>query len=171
MTDRAGREHPREPEQPDPTSDAWSAWLPRLDRPEGTLPQASGPAPAADVTPPPTLPLPPLPPPTLPPVPTLPPGSWRRAGTPTPAPPLPPQPTYAVSPPSRLLPAVLCTVFCFTPFCIVAIVKALSVRPLWRRGRFGEAEAASRSVLAWCLAAALVWPVLPLLLIVAIFAL
>ncbi|GAA5035840.1 hypothetical protein GCM10023258_38160 [Terrabacter aeriphilus] len=168
MTDRAGGEHRREPEQPDPTSDAWSAWLPRLDRPEGTLPQASGPAPAADAAPP-------LPPPTLPPAPTLPPGSWRRTGPPSPAPPLPPplqaQPTYAVSPPSRLLLAVLCTVLCFLPFGIVAIVRSVSVGPLWRRGRFGEAEAASRSVLAWCLAAALVWPVLPLLLVIAIFAL
>ncbi len=68
-----------------------------------------------------------------------------------------PQP-YTPPPPNRLALAILCTIFCFTPFGIVAIVKATSVNSLWAQGRWGEAYRTSRSVKNWCIFAALAWP-------------
>jgi hypothetical protein len=84
---------------------------------------------------------------------------WYAASPPpAPAPPLAgPQP-YTPPPPNRLALAILCTIFCFTPFGIVAIVKSTSVNPLWAQGRWGEACRASRSVKSWCVLAALAWP-------------
>lgn len=69
---------------------------------------------------------------------------------------------YAASRPTALGLAIFCTIFCFMPFGIVAIVKAASIRPLWLTGRFSEANRAARSARLWCLAAALVWPGLAL---------
>ena len=77
-------------------------------------------------------------------------------------PPAGPQP-YSAPPPNRLGLAILCTVCCFMPFGIVAIVKASSVNARWAQGRQVEARRASESVKTWCLLAALVWPGLGLL--------
>jgi hypothetical protein len=160
-----------DPDQPDPTSDAWSAWLPRLDPLTTPLPQAGAPLPQAGA------PLPqagaplaqagaPLPEAGAPPADPHPaaggppesrtaPPSWYAAPrhAPAPSPPL----TYTAPPPSRLALAVLCTVFCFAPFGIVAIVKACSVNTKWAQGRWAEAQAASRSARTWCILAALMW--------------
>jgi len=49
------------------------------------------------------------------------------------------------------------------PFGIVALVKAVSVNSLWALGRVDAAHRASRSARNWCLLAALVWPIVPVL--------
>lgn len=160
MSDRNGRDErdaEREAGQPDPTHDTWSAWLPQLDR-ETPLPQADAP-PGSAVPPAPTSPFPTVPQPPLPqasrPASGLPPRSSAGA-YPRMAPPA--AQAYSAPPPNRLALAILCTVMCFTPFGIVAIVKATSVRSKWAMGRFDEAYRASRSVKTWCLLAALAWP-------------
>jgi len=140
MSDRSTGDSP---DQPDPSSDSWSAWLPRLDpppppsqsdgAPQPVLPQASAP--------PPSKPAYAVPPPWAPPVPAA-----------------PPAPQGYSPPPSHLLAAVLCTVFCFMPFGIVALVRAISVGPKWAQGRWDDADRASRSAKTWCLLAVLVWP-------------
>lgn len=142
------RDREREPGQPDPTHDDWSAWLPQLDSP----------------TSPPTAELPPQQAsPQAPPPPWPPPAPPRRTRLPQASlPQLPPppsaNPTFAQPPPSYLGSAILCTILCFLPFGIVAVVKAASVNSLWVRGRVDEARQASRSARRWCLLAALVWP-------------
>jgi len=139
------RDQDRMPE-PDPTHDEWSAWLPELDPPASAptppLPQASAPAPA------------PVPPPvpqasSLPHAPA--PARWWAA-TPT------PQGGWAPPPTTYLGWAILCTIVCFTPFGVVAIVKASQVSPLWARGDWDGARRASRTAKAWCLLALAVWP-------------
>ncbi|GAA1507245.1 hypothetical protein GCM10009740_41010 [Terrabacter terrae] len=175
MSDRNGRNErdaEREAGQPDPTHDTWSAWLPQLDR-ETPLPQADAPpesaVPPAPASPLPTVPQPPLPQASRPPRPTAASG-WPPP--PRPASGLPPRSSagayprmappaaqvYSAPPPNRLALAILCTIMCFTPFGIVAIVKATSVRSKWAMGQFDEAYRASRSVKTWCLLAALAWP-------------
>lgn len=142
MTHRSSQDDASEP---DPTVDSWSAWLPRLDPSTTPLPQASAPPDSA-------IPPAPVPPPAAPPGPPM---RWYAA---SPPPPLGgPQP-YTPPPPNRLALAILCTIFCFTPFGIVAIVKATSVNSLWAQGRWGEAYRTSRSVKNWCIFAALAWP-------------
>ena len=150
MTHRSSQDDASEP---DPTVDSWSAWLPRLDPSTTPLPQAS--APPDSTTPPAPVP-PPAAPPSSPPSPPM---RWYAASPPpAPAPPVGgPQP-YTPPPPNRLALAILCTIFCFTPFGIVAIVKATSVNSLWAQGRWGEAYRTSRSVKNWCILAALAWP-------------
>lgn len=142
-----GRAH--EPHEPDPTSDTWSAWLPRLDDPKVEEPTPV--APVARVAPrPPVSPAPRRPDP-----------SWHAAPPPAVATPMaPPLPTglYAPPPPNRMALAILCTIFCFMPFGIVAVVKASTVNVRWSRGQAAAALRASRSVKKWCLLAALVWP-------------
>ena len=147
MTHRSSQDDASEP---DPTVDSWSAWLPRLDPSTTPLPQAS--APPDSATPPAPVP-PPAGPSSSPSVSPLgPPMRWYAA-----PPPAGPQP-YTLPPPNRLALAILCTIFCFTPFGIVAIVKATSVNSLWAQGRWGEAYRTSRSVKNWCILAALAWP-------------
>ena len=124
---------------PDPSHDSWSAWLPQLDRP------------ATDPNPSPTAPPPPPPPPP-PPV--------------TPAAPLPhapapawPSPTVGYGrPPTHLGWAIVCTIICFMPFGIVAVIKAGQVTTKWVQHDPEGAHRASRSAKAWCLLAACVWP-------------
>lgn len=174
------RDREREQGQPDPTHDTWSAWLPQLDSPtSGTSPtpqDTDAPGSAAPPVPPPppvrpTTPLPQasLPPPTS----TRPtragvPSTWQGlplrayAGRSAPRPQGGPQ-AFVPPPPNRLGLAILCTILCFMPFGIVALVKAASVNGLWAMGRVDEAQRASRSVRTWCVLAALVWPVLPML--------
>jgi hypothetical protein len=74
-----------------------------------------------------------------------------------------PRSGQAPPPPTRLGWAILCTLFCFTPFGIVAIVKSTRVNPRWAVGDWEGARAASRSVKTWCLLAALVSPGLSML--------
>ncbi|GAA2746864.1 hypothetical protein GCM10009868_33980 [Terrabacter aerolatus] len=163
MNDRDRHDDAR---QPDPTADEWSAWLPRLDPPTTPLPQPSAPPDAA--VPPAPSPAPDAPhaPPSLPHLPPPPatPTSWY-AGSSRPAPMPAPAgaPLYSPPPPNRLGLAIFCTVFCFMPFGIVALVKASSVNARWAQGRLVEARRASESVRSWCLLAALVWPGLGLL--------
>lgn len=174
MTDRDRHEDAR---QPDPTADAWSAWLPRLDPPSTPLPQASGPpgTSASAVPPPPsstTIPpdavvdrerLPPPLPQLPPPPPSAPRGWYAAPPPPQPQPPGATPPPYGSPPPSRVGLAVVCTILCFMPFGIVALVKASSVRTKWARGRWDEARRTSASVKTWCLLAFLVSPGLGLL--------
>ena len=159
MTDRSRED---DAGQPDPTADTWSAWLPRLDPPTTPLPQASAPsesatpavppAPQADPPPSPVPPAPPAPPPTVP-------MKWHVAWPPQAPMPSPAGPQlHTAPPPNRLGLAILCTILCFTPFGIVALLKALSVKPTWARGRYDEARRTSASVKNWCLLAALAWP-------------
>ncbi|MEW1951926.1 CD225/dispanin family protein [Terrabacter sp. NPDC080008] len=163
--------------QPDPTQDSWSAWLPQLDSPSAPPQEQPAPdPPVARATP--ARPGPPVPPA----VPRLPQASLRQASLPHAAPaptwvPVSPPRAYAGRsaappqpgsqpfgpPPNRLGAAILCTILCFMPFGIVALVKAASVNTLWARGRFEEAHRASRSARTWCMLAALVSPVLPVL--------
>ena len=142
MTHRSSQDDASEP---DPTADTWSAWLPHLDTPTTPLPQASAPPDSA-------VPPAPVAPPT-------PPMRWYAASPPpAPAPPLAGPQLYTPPPPNRLALAILCTLFCFTPFGIVAIVKATSVNTKWAQGRWDEAYRTSRSVKNWCILAALAWP-------------
>ena len=168
------RESERELGQPDPTHDIWSAWLPQLDSPTSTVPQDTD-APGSAVPPaPPVRPTTPLPQASLPPHTaarrsraSVPP-TWQGlplrayAGRSAPRPQVGPQ-AFASPPPNRLGPAILCTILCFMPFGIVALVKAVSVNSLWALGRVDAAHRASRSARNWCLLAALVWPVVPVL--------
>lgn len=131
--------------RPDPTQDTWSQWLPDLGS-SSTPPTA----PPDVTTPEPTRPVP-LPPPVnrVDPLPyaATPIAEWvgpRRGQAPPPT--------------TRLGWAILCTLFCFTPFGIVAIVKSTQVGPKWALGDWDGARAASRSVKTWCLLAAAVWP-------------
>jgi len=85
--------------------------------------------------------------------------SWYAGWPPAPTAAAPsPAPAYPPLPPNRLGVAILCTLFCFTPFGIVALVKATSVKRQWMAGRYVEARRASRSAKNWCILAALVWP-------------
>jgi hypothetical protein len=137
------------PGSPDPTQDSWSAWLPHLDPPASPpagppatpLPQASGPPPAAPSTPPPVPPATKLP----------------YAAAPVPRWAMPPG-GYVAPPTSYFGWAVLCTIACFMPFGVVAIVKASQVKPRWAQGDLDGARRASRTAKAWCLLAAAVWP-------------
>ena len=174
------RQRDREAGQPDPTHDTWSAWLPQLDPPTSPLPQEPGQPepeqPESAVPPvPPAPPTPPGPPKSAPRLPqaSLPPPTTRPAPNSA-----PPPRTYAASSAGRAQPdplgsapppanhlgaAILCTIVCFMPFGIVALVKAVSVNSLWALGRVDAAHRASRSARNWCLLAALVWPVVPVL--------
>ena len=80
----------------------------------------------------------------------------RQPGGPWPAP--APPVTYIAPPPNHLVAAIICTVICFMPFGIVAIVKASSVNRAWAGGRWDQAYRASRSARTWCILAALVSP-------------
>ena len=139
--------------RPDPTQDTWSGWLPDLQSPDRGTPTTSTTAPArADVAPAPSIP------PRVP----LPPPANRVDPLPYAATPIAewvgPRSGQAPPPPTRLGWAILCTLFCFTPFGIVAIVKSTRVNPRWALGDWDGARAASRSVRTWCLLAALVSP-------------
>lgn len=152
---------------PDPTHDSWSAWLPHLDPPSGPtgtpngpdvptgpavsnatgasrptapLPQASGPPPRTDPVPPPVPPAPLLP----------------YAVTPSPGWAGPPQ--SGPAPTTYFGWAVVCAIFCFMPLGVVAIVKALQVKPRWAQGDWIGAQKASRAAKTWCLLAAAIWP-------------
>lgn len=160
------RDRERDAGQPDPTHDTWSAWLPQLDRPTSSLPQESEqPEP---VLPPAPAPQPqPAPPPFVwpaPPAGSAPPPPRTYAGRGPSRPQAHPL-AFAPPPPNRLGLAILCTILCFMPFGIVALVKATTVNGLWAEGRADEAYRASRSVRTWCVLAALVWPVVPILMI------
>lgn len=135
--------------RPDPTQDTWSQWLPDLESPDATASSApSAPSePSSPVMPPPV----PLPPPAgrVDPLPyaTTPIAEWVG-----------PRSGQAPPPPTRLGWAILCTICCFTPFGIVAIIKSTQVNAKWALGDWDGARAASRSVKTWCLAAAATWP-------------
>ena len=137
------------PDNPDPSHDSWSAWLPQLDAP---LPQASAPPPAP----------PPTPPAAPPAVPRAPQPARPAQGLPYAAAPAPGWATsqggYALPPTTYLGWAVVCTIVCFMPFGVVAIVKASQVKPRWAAGDLDGARRASRTAKAWCLLAAAVWP-------------
>jgi hypothetical protein len=145
----------RDPRAPDPTNDAWSAWLPHLDDPRPSAPQPPDSPPPPPVTPPPVTPLPQAGPPLPHVSPTLPyAGTPAAPACPAPAPPVP----YVAPPPTHLVAAIICTFICFMPFGIVALVKASSVNRAWARGRWDQAYRASRSARNWCILAALVSP-------------
>jgi hypothetical protein len=150
---------------PDPTSDAWSAWLPHLDPPDASRPetpatseaQETRETPATPETPPPPSALPHLPPPSPPPPPfslTVTPLGGRgystgwTYGAARPAPPLAPG-----QPPTYLGLALLALVFCAVPFGVVALARSLQVTPSWAAGRYEQARAASRSARRWSIAA------------------
>ena len=139
--------------RPDPTQDTWSGWLPDLDLPDGT------PAPVRTAA---TTGAASAPGPSIPPPAPLPAPENRVAPVPYAATPIPewvgPRRGQAPPPPTRLGWAILCTLFCFTPFGIVAIIKSTQVNPTWATGNWDGARAASRSVKRWCLLAAAVWP-------------
>lgn len=160
MNDRDRHEDAR---HPDPTADEWSAWLPRRDPPTTPLPQASAPDSALPSAAPADVPGTPPPLPQLPPPPRTPMSWYAAPSRPTAMPPPPGAQPYSASPPNRLGLAIFCTVFCFMPFGVVALVKASSVNTRWAQGRLVEARRASESVRTWCLLAALVWPGLGLL--------
>jgi hypothetical protein len=80
------------------------------------------------------------------------------AGSPAPAPAPPLRQPVLAPPPNRLVPAILCTLFCFTPFGIIALIKASTVNRLWAQGRHQEAVRAAHSAKSWCVVAAIVWP-------------
>ncbi|GAB3887886.1 CD225/dispanin family protein [Terrabacter terrigena] len=139
----------------DPTHDSWSAWLPQLDQPTSPtsptspttpsspprpLPQASGPPPRTDPVPP-----------RVPPAPPLPYAVTRLPGWPGTPRVGPPPATYFGW-------AVVCTIVCFMPLGVVAIVKSLQVRPRWAQGDWAGAQKASRAAKTWCLIAAAIWP-------------
>lgn len=129
--------------RPDSTQDTWSQWLPDLESPGAT----TSTPPSAPVMPPPV----PLPPP-----------AGRVDPLPYAATPIAewvgPRRGQAPPPPTRLGWAIVCTLFCFVPFGIVAIVKSTQVNSKWALGDWEGARAASRSVKTWCLLAAAVSP-------------
>ena len=135
--------------RPDPTQDTWSQWLPDLESPDATASSApSAPSePSSPVMPPPV----PLPPP-----------AGRVDPLPYAATPIAewvgPRSGQAPPPPTRLGWAILCTICCFTPFGIVAIIKSTQVNAKWALGDWDGARAASRSVKTWCLLAAAISP-------------
>ncbi|WP_330475673.1 CD225/dispanin family protein [Terrabacter sp. C0L_2] len=153
--------------RPDPTQDTWSQWLPDLESPQSTAATPAG-APAAPAAPGSKTPVGPDAPPTSPPTPPpaasvpLPPPANRVDPLPYAATPIAewvgPRPGQAPPPSTRLGWAILCTIFCFTPFGIVAIVKSTQVSPKWALGDWDGARAASQSVKTWCLLAAATWP-------------
>ncbi len=130
--------------RPDPTQDTWAGWLPDLESPDGTPPAATG----TGGTPAPQLPLPPP--------------ANRVAPVPYAAAPIPewigPRSGQAPPPPARLGWAIFCTIFCFTPLGIVAILKSTQVKTKWALGDWEGARSASRSAKTWCLLAAMAWP-------------
>ncbi len=132
--------------RPEPTQDTWSQWLPDLDSPDATATSAPS-ASSAPVMQPPV----PLPPP-----------AGRVDPLPYAAAPIAewvgPRSGQAPPPPTRLGWAILCTICCFTPFGIVAIIKSTQVNPKWALGDWDGARAASRSVKTWCLLAAAISP-------------
>lgn len=157
------RHDEHDPVQPDPGHDEWSAWLPQLD------PPATTPTPPATPATTPPAGAPPAPAAPAPAPPSLPPSAWasprqsyavRFPAAPTPPPAAAPGagPAFTSAPPNYLGSALLCTILCFLPFGIVALVKAVSVNTLWATGRVDEARRASHSARRWCLLAALVWP-------------
>lgn len=129
--------------RPDPVQDTWSQWLPDLESRDAT----TSTPPSAPVIPPPV----PLPPP-----------AGRVDPLPYAATPIAewvgPRRGQAPPPPTRLGWAIVCTLFCFLPFGIVAIVKSTQVNSKWALGDWEGARAASRSVKTWCLLAAAVSP-------------
>lgn len=169
------RQRDREAGQPDPTHDTWSAWLPQLDPPTSPLPQEPGPPEQPESVVPPVPTAPPGPSQSAPRLPqaSLPPPTTRPTAIPAPTPRTyaarsagraQPDPLgFAPPPANHLGAAILCTIVCFMPFGIVALVKAVSVNSLWALGRVDAAHRASRSARNWCLLAALVWPVVPVL--------
>jgi len=134
--------------RPDPTQDTWSQWLPDLEPPDRT-PTATAPT---------AGPTEPLGPPPVP----LPPPAGRVDPLPYAATPIAewvgPRSGQAPPPPTRLGWAIVCTIFCFTPFGIVAVIRSTQVNPRWALGDWEGARAASRSVKTWCLVAAAAWP-------------
>jgi len=52
--------------------------------------------------------------------------------------------------PTRLVPAILCTLFCCLPFGIVAIVYAAQVKPKITAGDYVGAADASHKAAVWC---------------------
>ncbi|MBW8732109.1 MAG: CD225/dispanin family protein [Terrabacter sp.] len=138
--------------RPDPVQDTWSQWLPDLESPAATASTATS-APSA-----PSAPSTPMPPPPVP----LPPPAGRVDPLPYAATPIAewvgPRRGQAPPPPTRLGWAIVCTLFCFLPFGIVAIVKSTQVNSKWALGDWEGARAASRSVKTWCLLAAAVSP-------------
>jgi hypothetical protein len=139
------RDRDREPDSPDPTHDEWSAWLPQLDPPTsaaaGPLPQASAPPPGPDPMPPPVPPSPRLLPYAAAPAPP-----WSG-----------PHSAYSKPPTSYLGWAIICTIVCFMPFGVVAIIKASQVSSRWAQGDLDGACRASRAAKVWCLLALGVW--------------
>ncbi len=152
---------------PDPTSDAWSAWLPHLDPPDASGPETpptseTRATPATPETPPPPPDLPHLPPPSPPQSSfslTVAPLGGRGSSTgwsygaarPTP-------PLATGQPPTYLGLALLALVFFAVPFGLVALVRSLQVTPYWAAGRYEQARTASRSARRWSIAAIVAIP-------------
>jgi len=68
---------------------------------------------------------------------------------------------------SNLFPAILCTLFCFFPFGIVAIIYAAQVKSRLQVGDYTGALAASKNAAMWCWIAFVVGLMLGLILILA----
>jgi len=150
--------------QPDPSEDTWSAWLPQLDRTADPARTVDEPADAPPAPPPPrpapharpSRPQPVMPElPHLPPPPRLNATSWGYLAPPRGT-------TYQARPgtapnrpPKNHLLAAVITTFMFWPFGVIALVKAASVNHRWARGDVDGAYRASRAARSWALAAAI----------------
>ena len=135
---------PRDPSEPDPDADRWSAWLPPLDTSSDHTGAAATPHPSQPTQPLPQRSAPQAPPPPAP--------AHRVHASYRSAPP-PPATSWGTPPKSHLLLAIVSVIFGFTLFGIIAIVKAASVNSLFAQGRIAQAQRASRLARNWAMAA------------------
>jgi Interferon-induced transmembrane protein len=74
-------------------------------------------------------------------------------------------------PDNYLVWAILSTIFCCLPFGIVSIIYSTKVTGLWAQGQYAEALAASNNAKKWAIIAAIVGPIISVILTVMWFVL